>query len=84
MSKKLTPSSTSLSSCACASASSFTKEPHVIVPAQSSVTTMSDEPNFLRGSDASRLMGLVDEGESARQHGESSASDQSMASALVA
>ena len=38
----------------------------------------------LRGSVSSRLMGfMVVEGESALQHDESSASDESMASALV-
>ena len=44
-----------------------------MVPAQISVTIMSEDPSFLRGSNASRLIGLIDEGESARQHDESSA-----------
>ena len=50
-----------------------------MVPAQISVTIMSEDPSFLRGSNASRLIGLIDEGESARQHAESSANQSVVA-----
>ena len=50
-----------------------------MVPAQISVTIMSEDPSFLRGSNASRLIGLIDDGESARQHAESSANQSVVA-----